>query len=168
MGTSTDAKLFYGYVWEDEADLLAEHDDEDGDGGTEWEEIIAKSRGIADPWEAYPDLEGLPYAEQRQRGSQWTADHRAELDAWHEAKKAIGIEYGVEIDRHGSDEWQVPIIKITGAGHTAARGYPHEVSAETLAVGPDWDDKLRRFVADLGIDASEAKGPGWFIASWWG
>ena len=163
MGVSTDAMLFYGYVWEDEAELL------DDDGETEWEEIIAKSRGLADPWDAYPqDLGRLPYPEQRQRGEQWTAEHRAELDAWSAAKKAISVEYGAEIGHHGSDGWQVPLIKITGAGHTAARGYPHELHAADLATGPDWDDKLRRFVADLGIDTSEAKGPGWFIASWWG
>lgn len=164
MGVSTDAILFYGYVWEDEAELF-----DDNDGETEWEEFLAVRRGIVNPWDAYPQgIERLPYAEKRAAGDQWRADHRAELDEWRAAKKAIEDEYGVEIDSHGSDEWSVPLIKIAGAGHTAARGNPHQLTATDLAVDPEWDGRLRRFVDDLEIDASEAKGPGWFIASWWG
>lgn len=162
MGVSTDAVLAYGYVWEDEFDLLA--DDE-----SEWEEVIAAQRGINDPWTAYPqEIERLPYEERQRKGREWTEAHRAELDAWHAAKKAITEEYGVEIDKHGSDEWSVPVVKIAGAGHTAARGYPHKLTAEDLAVNPAWDARLQRFVADLHIDVSEAKGPGWFLMSWWG
>lgn len=163
MGVSTDAMLFYGYVWEDEAELF------DGDDETEWEEIIAVRRGTANPWDAYPqEIERLPYDEKRREGDRWTTEHRAELDAWYAARKAISAEYGVEIDRHGSGEWSVPVVKIAGAGHTASRGSPHQLTTADLAVDPEWDGKLHRFITDLGIDTSEAKGPGWFIASWWG
>ena len=163
MTTSTDAMLFYGYVWEDEATLFG------SDNESEWEEVIARQRGISNPWDSYPqDIDALPYDEQRQAGDRWTAAHRNELDAWHAAKKAIREEYGVETDHHGSDGWSVPLIKIAGAGHTAVRGYPHQVTAADLAVDPEWDGKLQRFAADLGIDLPEALGPGWFIASWWG
>jgi hypothetical protein len=135
VGVSTDAKLVYGYVWEDEHDLFAsgeddeDYDEEESADEPEWEEIIARQRGIANPWDSYPQIiDRLPYDDQRRRGDAWTADHRAELDAWHAAKKAIAEEYGVEVDHHGSDEWEVPVVKITGAGHTAARGYPHQLS----------------------------------------
>ena len=171
MGVSTDAILAYGYVWEDETDLLPvvnEDDDDDERDAENWVEVIAAQRGINDPWAAYPDLEHLPYPEQRRQGAAWTEAHQAELDAWDAAKKAITGEYGVEIDEHGSDGWRVPFVKIAGAGHTAARGYPHKLTAEDLAVNPEWDAKLQRFVTDLGIDTSEAKGPGWFLMSWWG
>lgn len=163
MGVSTDALLVYGYIWDDEHDLF---DDSESD---EWEEIVAKLRGIPDPWDAYPaEIERLPYEQKRAAGEKWRTEHRAELDAWREARKAIAAEYGITIDRHGSDEWSVPIVKIADAGLTVARGYPKPLTAEALAVGPDWDEKLARFIADLGIDISEAKGPGWFLASWWG
>lgn len=171
MGVSTDALLVYGYVWEDEADLLgSEEDDSDEEAESpEWPEIIARRRGIQSPWDAYPqEIERLPYEERRRKGDEWITAHRAELDAWHEARKAIETEYGVEIDQHGSQEWSVPIVKIAGAGHRAARGYPHRLTAEDLAVGPEWDGKLQRFITDLNIDTSEAQGPGWFLVSWWG
>lgn len=173
MGVSTDALLVYGYVWEDEHDLFASPVDEDDDSdeeaeSPEWPEIIAKRRGIPDPWAGYPDLEHLAYEEQRRQGSAWTAAHRAELDAWSAAKTAIEAEYGVEIDQHGSDEWSVPIVKIADAGHTAARGHPYQMTADDLAVDPEWDGKLQRFIGELSIDTSEAKGPGWFLVSWWG
>ena len=165
MGVSTDALLVYGYVWEEEADLF---DDESGE--REWTEIVARLRGIPNPWDQYPEAElaALPYAEQRARGNEWTAAHRAELDAWRDAKKAIEAEYGIDVDYHGSDEWSVPIVKIAGAGKRAARGYPQELAGTDLAVDPEWDGRLRRFVTDLAIDTSEAKGPGWFLVSWWG
>lgn len=70
--------------------------------------------------------------------------------------------------KHGSDEWSVPLVKITGAGHRAARGHPHQLTAGDLTVDPEWAGKLQRFVTDLGVDTSEAKGPGWFLVSWWG
>lgn len=162
MGVSTDALLVYGYVWDDETDLF--DDDE-----AEWEEIAATRRGIANPWDAYPqEYEQLPYAEKRQKGDEWTAAHRAELDAWYDAKKAIAAEYGVEIDQHGSDQWSVPIVKIADAGCRAPRGYPHKLATRDLVVDPDWDAKLQRFITDLNIDTSEAQGPGWFLVSWWG
>jgi hypothetical protein len=177
MGVSTDAMLVYGYVWGDEHDLFRSvsdddedrDEDEDDDSSGEWEEIIAARRGIANPWDSYPQIiERLPYPDRERRGKEWTDEHRAELDAWHAAKKAIAEEYGVDIDSHGSGEWSCPVVKIAGAGHTAARGYPHKLTVGDLAVDPGWDGKLQRFVTDLGIDTSEAKGPGWFIASWWG
>ena len=172
MGVSTDAMLFYGYVWEDEAELIgsvSEDDDEAEDDEAEWAEIIAARRGILNPWCDFPqDIERLPYDQQRAAGERWTDEHRAELDAWSAATKAISEEYGVEIDHHGSGEWRVPVVKIAGVGHTASRGYPHQLTAADLAVDPEWDGKLRRFITDLGIDASEARGPGWFVASWWG
>lgn len=149
MGVSTDALLVYGYVWDDETDLLGSEDD----GDHAWEEIIAKRRGLTDPWASHPGG----------HRPDWVEAHRAEIDAWNEAKKAIEIEYGVEIDQHGSDQWSVPIIKITGAGYRARRGYPQKLVTRDLIADPDWDAKLQRFITDLNIDTSEAKGPGWFL-----
>src|SRR5258706_1739539 len=156
MGVSTDALLVYGYVWEDEHDLFGESD---ADG---WEEIAARNRGIPNPWDQFPPEDrSLPYEERRRQGDAWTAAHRAEIDAWHAAQKAISSEYGVETDHHGSDQWRVPIVKIRGAGKRAGRGYPQPLTDGDLAVDPAWDGKLQRFISDLGIDTAEAQGPGW-------
>jgi hypothetical protein len=152
MGVSTDALLVYGYVWNDEAELPEGSDDD------EWEEVVARQRGVPNPWDGHPG----------DHAPQWVEQHRGELDAWCAAKKAIGEEYGVEISQHGSDSWSCPVVKIAKAGHRAYRGDVHPVAAEDLAVDPAWDGMLERFVTDLGIDASEAAGPGWFLLSWRG
>lgn len=154
MGVSTDAILFYGYVWEDEYELF-----DDPDGESDWAAIIAKKRGHKDPWVDHPGG----------RAQGWVDAHRAELDAWSAARKAIEEEYGVEISRHGSDQWAVPIIQIADVGFRAGRGYPKGITAGDLRTDPGWDAKLSKFINDLGIDIAEARpGPGWFIASWWG
>lgn len=170
MGVSTDALLVYGYVWEDEADILGT-EDEEGPAGDEleWSEILAGQRGIRNPWADYPaEIDALPYEEQRRQGDAWTTAHRTELDAWRDATKAIEAEYGIVIDRHGSDEWSVPVVRIADAGHRAYRGDVHAVGQDALTVDPEWDGRLQRFVTDLSIDVSEAQGPGWFLLSWWG
>lgn len=167
MGTSTDALLVYGYVWIDECNILNPNGEEDDD--REWVDIIAERRGVANPWVNYPpEIEALPYAQRQAASEAWIKTHRAELDAMYAAKKAIEAEYGVEIDSHGAGEWRVPIVKVSGVGHTARRGYPVNLDPSALAVDPAWNEKLARFIADLGIDTSEAEGPGWFLASWWG
>ena len=168
MGVSTDALLVYGYVWDDEVDLFGT-EDEEADDDLEWSEIIARQRGIPNPWDAYPqEFEHLPYTERRAKGDEWVAAHDAELDAWRAARKAIEDEYGVEIDQHGSDQWSCPVVKVAGAGHRAYRGDVHAVEAADLNINPEWRTKLQRFVDDLGIDVNEAAGPGWFLLSWWG
>ena len=163
MGVSTDAVLVYGYVWKDEDTELFEDDDR------EWDEILLTRRGMQSPWDAFPEgLESLPYAEQNAAAGRWKAEHRADLDAWYAAKKAIRAEYGVEIDQYCSGECSIPIIKIEGAGYTVARGDVQELTAADLTIDPEWDRKLSKFAEDLEIDLSEAQGPGWFLASWWG
>jgi hypothetical protein len=162
MGTSTDALLVYGYVWDDEHDLF------DGE-ETDWEDRIAVASGLVNPWDTFPrEIDRLPRDQRAAQGDAWRAEHRGELDAWHEAKRRAVSSYGVTIDHHGSDQWSCPIVKIEGAGHTVSRGYLTPVAAVDLTVGADWDAKLARFVADLNIDVSGAAGPGWFLASWWG
>jgi hypothetical protein len=162
MGTSTNAMLVYGYIWDEEVDLF--EDDE-----ADWEEQLAVAAGAVNPWAQFPkEIDSLPYDQRKAQGDAWREAHRAELDAWYEAKRAAADSYGVTIDHHGSSEWSVPIVSIDKAGLTAFRGSPLPVTADNLTIGADWDDKLARFVADLGIDVSEAQGPGWFLASWWG
>lgn len=168
MSVSTNGMLVYGYIWGDDVDLLNPDGDEASD-GREWVDVIAERRGIVSPWASFPpEIEALPYPKKNTATKVWAEENRAALDAYYAAKKAIEDEYGVEIDSHGSDGWAVPIVKVAGVGHTARRGYPVKLDPSALAVDPAWDEKLARFCADLGIDTSEAEGPGWFLTSWWG
>lgn len=168
MGVSTNGMLVYGYIWGDDVDLLSPDGDEDGE-DRDWVEVIAKRRGLVSPWATFPpEIEALPYPKSDTATKAWIEENRAAIDAYHAAKKAIEVEYGVEIDSHGSDRWTVPIVKVAGVGHTAHRGSPVKLDPSALTVDPTWDEKLARFCADLGIDTTEAEGPGWFLASWWG
>src|SRR6266567_7988042 len=144
MGVSTATLLVYGYVWEDEADLFGEDPAQDE---REWEEVVARKRGILNPWDAYPsgEFNAMSYEQRRAVGDAWMAEHRAELDAWYAAKKAIAAEFGVEIDQHGSDEWSVPIVKISGAGWRPWRGYPQDLTGKSLPRSDDRDAKLAIF-----------------------
>jgi hypothetical protein len=170
MSTSTNGMLVYGYIWSEDVNILeAAHTGEDDQ--REWPEIIADRRGIANPWDGYPSPSGVSQSQREaatRRAEQWIATHRAEIDARREAIKAIEAEFGVVIDSHGSDSWTCPIVSIAGASITAHRGYPKQITPANLEVGADWDAKLATFIAELGIDTSEAEGPGWFLASWWG
>lgn len=166
MSTSTDALLVYGYVWGDECNILNPDGEEDD---REWVDIIAERRGVIDPWGTFPpEINDMPYAKQREAAKVWSDANRAEIGAYLETKKAIEVEYGVEIGHHGSDSWRVPIVKIANVGHRAYRGDVISIDPTALAVDPAWNEKLSRFIADLGIDTSEAQGPGWFLVSWWG
>src|SRR4051812_17268927 len=116
MGVSTDAILFYGYCWDEEGELLGRGD---GDDRPEWAEVVLRKRGVANPWDAYPNAEiGAirGYQQQRAAGEAWVAAHRAELDAWDEARKAVEAEFGCEIGAHCSDGCPMPYVAVAGAG----------------------------------------------------
>jgi hypothetical protein len=106
MGTSTDALLVYGYIWEDETELLL--DDDDGD--LEWEAALLRKRGMTDPWESHPG--GMDA-------------HRAEIDPGTRPRSCRRRVRG-EHDQHRSDQATSRSIKIADAGVTAARGYPEQ------------------------------------------
>ena len=154
MGASTDAILFYGYVWDDEGDLFP----------GEWEEIVALKRGHKNPWDDYPS------GESHEMQEKWVRDHSADLDAWRAIEKAIGEELGVGVDDHGADAWRCPYLFISDSRIEAYRGSPKEIPMATLGGRGThtWDDKLQRFIDELDIDISKAKGPRWWLVSWWG
>lgn len=160
MGNDADAILFYGYAWDDERRLVGHE--------TEWQEVIAKSRGLQDPWASYPKTDHLPYQQREEAGSRWRAEHRAELDAWRQAKRDIAEEYGCEIGRSGSSEFSVPHICIRASEVRGSWDGPTPVHPDTMVVGSDWNAKLERFAADLSIDLLEAQGPGWFLVAYYG
>jgi hypothetical protein len=74
----------------------------------------------------------------------------------------------VAVMHHGSDEWRVPYVYIKASEVRASRGYPQDLPEDALTTRKDWIDKLDAFVQKHNIDLSEAEGPNWFLASWWG
>lgn len=172
MGQSTDAILFYGYCWDDEH-VLFEEDEDSG----EWAEIVAKRRGISNPWDFYRSSgaeslqQGLLYAEQDAAFKSWEEEVGFEtmLATWREEKNKIKAEYeGVAISSHCSCSYPMPYIYIESTELNARRGFPIEVTLDHITPPTaDWDESLSRFVEDLDIDISEASGPGWFLVSMW-
>jgi hypothetical protein len=164
MSTSADALLIYGYIWPDEYNLFG--DDVHNDA---WETRLAVATGSVDPWATrLKEIDQLPCGQRHTQGMAWHSEHRAELDAWYEAKVAAVVSYGISVDYHGSNAWRCPVVKITDGSKTAACGCPEQVIAADLTIGADWNIKLDRFITDLGIDVSKAAGPGWFLASYLG
>lgn len=112
MGQSTDAILFYGYVWEEDIEL--------------------------------PDSASMVY----------------------------GKEHSVLAGRHCSDEYSMPFIYVQATRKIAWRGHvtpiePEDLDPLSLGVA-EHNNQLLAFVKEHDIDLSEAKGPGWFLVSWWG
>ncbi len=160
MGVSTDAILFYGYAWSDQADLVPFLPE---DGG--WEELIARRRGHVNPWDEWVEpAPQMTYAARERLSKKWSDDNRTRLDGWYKAKADVKAEFGVDIHSHCSGDYPMPYIAVNDSHLCASRGNPQEV--EKLQVGPDWNDKLIRFAAELGIALPEG-GPKWWLVSYW-
>lgn len=176
MGVSTNAVLFYGYCWGEESELFERPMNRRGE-LMEWPEIILQRRGVKNPWDDAPaDLdEYLPretYDQQQARAKAWTDAHRAELDAWYAAKRAVEAEFEVEIGSHCSGECSMPYLAVTDQPIVATRGNPEEIDIDRLildSTGPAtiWTQKLDRFIAEFGIEKPHPA-PKWWMVSYWG
>lgn len=170
MGVSTNAILFYGFCWDEEADIVNLDDVDEGDGHQDWPEMLARKRGHVNPWDACPTAEFEAIADYTTRQlayDGWRKEHREELDAWYKAQEDIRDEYGVEIGRHCSDECSMPYVYVACSKVLAYRGYPKEITPDMMAVNPEWESMLWRFCADLGIEPPQ-ENPQWWLVSFWG
>lgn len=162
MGVSTDAILFYGYCWDEEADLM-DRIREGDDNSSGWAEVILRRRGEHDPWDGYPAGEGLPYAEKRAMQTAWIEDNRPSIDAWGEARKAVEREHPVSLGHHCSGECSMPYLAAFSL--CASRGYPKAV--ELPPVDPAWREALDAWLALFGIEKPQPE-PKWWLVSFWG
>jgi hypothetical protein len=153
MGVSTDAVFFYGYCWSEEEELIEED---------EWPEVVAKNRGLRDPWLDCPQVAS------REEVDQWVKQHRAEIDAWNDAKNAIGEEFGCDIGGHCSEQTTMPYVFIQGSEKLASRGYPERFDPDEMHADDAWNDRLNRFLKELGIRPPKKQKPGWWLVSYWG
>jgi hypothetical protein len=151
MGQSTNAIVFYGYIWDDEgADVEFDLDDA--------VDAIYRARGHVDPWDARP--EDVSYRD-------WAAGHKAEIDEWRAIRVAIDAEFLVGVGQHCSDSASMPYVFIRSTEVTAYRGSPKPLMS--LDVDPAWRGQLDAFLTDNGIEAPEGENqPGWWTCSWWG
>ena len=178
MGQSTDAYLFFGYCWNDEIDLL--HNDPDDE--SEWYEIIAKREGNRNPWDLYrmsgaeAEHSRLPYAEQSAAYQAWKEEVGFEqlYAEWKAVTEEVKSRYnGIDISSHCSCEYPMPYIYIVETEHRAWRGQGVQLDMEQWEKWQHprsfvtWNEDLARFTADLGIDLSNAEGPGWFLVINW-
>lgn len=100
MGLSTDALLWWGYCWDDEAELIPE----DEDGYRDWEATYAAKSGL------------------RQQDAE-------DSSAWYARKSAAVKAVGVEIDSHCSSEYPIPLVAIAESKKRAWRGQPIAVES---------------------------------------
>lgn len=171
MGQSTDAILFYGYCWDDEAELW------DRGRYDEWPVVVAKRRGITSPWDFYRDSgveaehRALPYASQDAAYESWSAEvgFEAMLTEWKAALNAIKAEHpNVSVGSHCSCDCPMPYISITDTEQTAWSGSPVTFDPRMMTLKEDntnWRGYLAMFVEALDIDVSDAQGPDWFLVS---
>lgn len=107
----------------------------------------------------------------------------AATTAWREAQDEVKREYGCDFATHCSGEAPMAYLyivegKYQGPGRFhCSRGEVLPVPITELAAidTAEWDARLARFIADLGIsleardEYDEAPlGPGWFLVSYWG
>jgi hypothetical protein len=187
MGNSASAILFYGYCWSDEDDdreikrsirwyvrgaPASDSSDEDDDPETptpEWPAAIAIHRGHKNPWDDFTSSTHRDYAQRNAHDKAWIAAHRAELDAWHAAQKAVEAEFGVEMSDHGSpaDDYSAPhlLIKETETRTESLDGA--EITAEKMVADPEWRTRLDAWFSELGINPPQ-KEPRWWLVVHYG
>lgn len=175
MGTSTDAELFYGYVWQvsfEESEGTAQFEDFEGDDA--WQEKVLEERGFSNPWARYEELtvpkeEGAPEWQARE----FTETGRMLVDQWYKLKRDVEDEFGVEFFTHGGPEWRCPAIAVKRTHTKAWRGTPVPIDWESMSPGETWNAELDAWMAAAGVvldqdtKGEEWDGPGWFLVSDW-
>lgn len=164
MGMSANAILFYGYFWDEPTELLGE-----GQDTGEWDSILARRRGHADPWEAYPKGEGLDYAAALRLQHDWIAANDAAITAWYAVRQAVQSEFDCDIGYHGYCDYSVPYVYAGGSEATVEAGCFLDPAAHLGKPTAEWDRKLERFLTELGINKPEGQeAPRWWLVSYYG
>jgi len=157
MSTSTDATVFYGYIWSDELKLF---------GDEEWTTIILEKRGHQNPWQSYPDYSQLSWAESVPLREKWISEHGTEIDAWHNLQKQIEEEFGCDVGYHCSGSYAIPYVYLKKKHWRAVRGYPIVLHPENFVIeNEDW--RLDKFMKELNIEKPHEY-PNWWLCSYWG
>jgi hypothetical protein len=157
MGVSTDAMLMYGY---------------DLGGDEEWRLRECGEYGELPPldWWQESDDEDAPdfigAAERRllaEVAGFTETDRRA--DGYFDRKQEAERQLGVEFESHCSGEY--PMWVLSAKTITVYRGYLKVITTDTLAVEPEWDQRLRAALDALGLQPTQEQAA-WLLCSYWG
>lgn len=177
MGQSTNAILFYGYCWTDEArnpwllDITYENQDDytEEEMDKSWEErYVRLKHGLTEPNESFPE-----------RTWKWDVPHKDRVyppdeqvivdkySAFWKRRDELAKESGVECDDHCSSECPMPFVCIADTKIVTYRGDKTDITPEALAVNPFWGQMLREFCELMKIPVPD-EGPKWWLVSYWG
>lgn len=163
MGVSTDAILFYGYCWDDEAVDLGKLDAANElECFDDWVEHVLADRGVSNPWDAYPEeeLSKLPYSERQRHGDAWCEANKTAIEHRRRAEKVVREDMAVELLSHGSGDYAMPYLS---AWKIVARlGHPRV--AELPAVDPVWREKLDAWLAYFEIEPPQDVPRFWLVS----
>ena len=173
MGTSTDALLFFGYTWDDDARPFADEDEDNDDTWNAWPYRAARLRGLVNPRDSYVAPPPKQHSTNREAHEQylankahyvaWCAENAERIDSYDSAVAAIRAETpAVETSTHCSDACPIPYVFTRQ--YTALRGEPCHITADILAVDPQWIEQLDRWFTLVGISKPHPE-PRWFLAS---
>jgi hypothetical protein len=171
MGVSTDAILFYGYWWDEEAHTPYEIDDDDkGDVDEDsWETRYARVKGLPPPSTPFPERSVTPT---RENGwdptpKDYSAAEQAVVDQWSaywKAKETIVDAAPCLVDTHCSVSYPMPFVAVRASVTKSHRGCPSKITA--LSMDPAWDEQLADFCASMGIKI-DGMTPAWWLVSDW-
>lgn len=176
MGVSTDAIIFYGYVWDEETSTPwtidsgdeDEESDDDSHDDEDWEARYASKYGLTKPEKPFPDKgydlkAGKPI-------TNYTPEEQAIVDEWKayfDAKRKIVEASPCEVDTHCSGECPMPYVCVKDSYVCNSRGDYTELKPEQFEVEEHWNDQLKKFCNLMGI-TMPAGGPKWYLVSYWG
>lgn len=160
MGTSTDAILFWGIVFdEDKPEIADVFKDDDKD----FEEIYAAKKGWKEdsgyftPAGEYAHLNDPKKHDEARKV--WRK-HLAELEKINSACPA-------EIGTHCSGEYPMYYVCIKETEKTAHRGYAVDLYSDSLHEKQIWLEQLKEYCEVMGISL-KGKRIGWHLVSYWG
>lgn len=174
MTVSTDAILFYGYCWDDEAsspwelggDVPEESENEDA---SAWEERYARVKGLLPPSAPFPDRE---VARTRENNYDSTPKDysRAEQaiitqhEAYWDAKRKIVAKSPCVVGTHCSASCPMPYVAVRASETHSHRGHPSKIAG--LVKDPSWNQTLSEFCTTMGIKTGNRRPAWWLVSDW--
>ena len=100
-------------------------------------------------------------------GYAWKDENQVESDKYHELDWKLQKELVVQLQDYGHCDYRIPFIYVKGTKITADwEAVP--VKVDLPAGSHLWDVQLQDFAASFDLDLTEADGPGWFMAPFYG
>lgn len=159
MGQSTNAMLMYGYHLGS------------GDGGWELHGLGEYGELPAFDWNDPEDEDSEGFQGDAEKKlladiGGFTEEWTSGVEGYWDRKRAAQARVGVELDTHCSGDY--PMYVLAAKVITVHRGDVKEIDpAESLAVQPEWDTKLRTALDVLGLNPTQGSAR-WLLCSYWG